>query len=296
MDPMLDAAWKQYRGWAGAARAAKAASGRDASVALSFICLSALLGSAASVPAEGNVVHRSLAVLTVAFGAAAAWYGRYILSPGTQSAWIAARAAAETIQSECYRFATKSAPYDAANAPALLKARVEAAEKLANEKGARPDAQSMQQTDKPPPPAGMTLDQYRNERIDKQKDFYVRGAKTQQEKARRTRNLTALVAFAGAVLGVIVAFAPNSGLAPFIATCTTMTTALASYGVMERHLFLAEQYTQMVSQLNWIEAADADISKIVADTEDILTAEHAAWGTRMQRLTEPPKDNAISGK
>src|SRR5271157_5998397 len=115
---MLKMAWNAYRGWAKRARDLQAGAGRWNLAALVCIVLAAVCGAATSLtpaaPSPWNVLGTWLASVAAVASAVGAYLGREILGSGKEAGWIQARATAEGVKSECYRYAAKAGPYAAA--------------------------------------------------------------------------------------------------------------------------------------------------------------------------------------
>ncbi len=109
---MLRTAWNAYRGWAKRARDLQAAAGRWNLVALACVVLAAFCGAATSLvpaaPDPWNALGTWLASAAAVAAAVGAYLGREILGSGKEGGWIQARATAEGIKSECFRYAARA--------------------------------------------------------------------------------------------------------------------------------------------------------------------------------------------
>ena len=105
---MLRQIWNAYRGWAKLARDMQTSSQGWNIAALCCIIAAAVFGAAASVaPDWWSAWAAGAAGIASALGA---FLGRQILGAGDEASWIQARAAAEGIKSECYRYAARCGP------------------------------------------------------------------------------------------------------------------------------------------------------------------------------------------
>ena len=133
---MLRQIWNTYRGWAKLARDTQAEAQRWNLVALILVCAAAAFGAVASIaPASWSAWAASGATLASALGA---YFGKQFVGAGKEADWIQARAVAEGIKSECYRYAARSGPYAAGSAADAAKhfaARADEIAKQATDKG-----------------------------------------------------------------------------------------------------------------------------------------------------------------
>jgi hypothetical protein len=124
--PMIEEAWNEYRGWARRARMLQTSARRWSR--LSFACsgLAAILGTAAAQVAGGSVLGRALAFAAAVVAAVTPVIGREILSVDSETRWVRARATAEAIKSECFRFAAQLGEYAGPAARSAFVARRDA--------------------------------------------------------------------------------------------------------------------------------------------------------------------------
>ena len=109
-DDMIENAWDEYRSWAKRARELQTSSQRWTRAAMIFALLAAIFGVAAGQVGAGSW-GRLLAFLAAASAAITPVLGQDLLSIGRESQWIRARATAESIKSECFRYAARSGDY-----------------------------------------------------------------------------------------------------------------------------------------------------------------------------------------
>jgi hypothetical protein len=290
---MLRQTWNAYRGWAKLGRDLQDATKRWNLAAVLFVIAAAVFGAIASVaPNSASAWVAGAATVASAVGA---FLGRQIVGSGDESGWIQARAVAEGIKSECYRYAARAGAYavdpsisradaDAAAAKALAARTAEFA-KAATDKGLSrgdnpiPDGGS----DKREPPTPMTKEWYATGRIQDQIDFY-RGAVARNRKAA---DQLWWVAFA-AGLAAIVAGALGvwqQQIAPWIGAATTIAASIAAYGLVDRRKYLIASFAATQSRLEEILGLDKEapmsLADLVTTTEDLLDGEHKAWLPQM---------------
>jgi hypothetical protein len=181
---MLRQAWNTYRGWAKLARDMETAMQRWNLAALCLVSAAAVFGAVASVAPElWSAWAASAATLASALGA---FLGRQIVGAGNEGAWIQARAVAEGIKSECYRYAARSGAYAVVDADAAkaLAARTEKIAKQATDRGlVRADDPAGGTGNKREPPVPLTTDWYKKGRIENQIDYYRRARERNQRAA-----------------------------------------------------------------------------------------------------------------
>ena len=192
---MLRQVWNAYRGWAKLARDMQTATRRWNLAALYCVIAAAVFGAAASVaPNSWSAWVAGAATLASAL---AAFLGRQVVGAGDEANWIQARAVAEGIKSECYRYAARAGAYaadpaaqkadaDAAAAKALAARTAELA-KGATDKGLVRGDNPVPEggSDKREPPTPMTKEWYATGRIQDQIDYY-RGAVAQEPECGRS--------------------------------------------------------------------------------------------------------------
>src|SRR5262245_20310095 len=120
---MIEEAWNEYRGWAKRARTLQTSARRWSGIAFSCSALAAVLGTAAGQVTVGSVWGRALAFAAAVVAAVTPVIGREILSAGSEARWIRARATAEAIKSECFRFAAQLGDYAGSAAKSAFLAR-----------------------------------------------------------------------------------------------------------------------------------------------------------------------------
>jgi hypothetical protein len=84
-----------------------------------------VLGAAATQTAGDPIIGKVLSLLAAVAAALTPILGKEILSLGAEAKWIRARATAEAIKSECFRFAAQAGDYAGADAPTKLTQRVQ---------------------------------------------------------------------------------------------------------------------------------------------------------------------------
>jgi hypothetical protein len=289
---MLGQAWNAYRGWAKLARDMQNETQRWNLAALFCVTASAVFGAVASVaPDSWSAWAASAATLAAALGA---FLGRQIVGAGDEAGWIQARAVAEGIKSECYRYAARSSAYAVPDADAAraLAARTAEIAKQATDKGlVRADNPAPDSSDKREPPVPLTTDWYKKGRIQDQIDYYRETRKKNQKAAEWLWWVAFSAGLAAVVFGALGVRAAH--FAPWIGAWTTIAASIAVYGLIDRRRYLIASYAAMQSSLEQILGLDKEdplnIGDLVTTTEDLLDGEHKAWLPQMLARHQQPQ-------
>jgi hypothetical protein len=282
---MLRQIWNNYRGWAKLARDTQAEMQRWNLAALILVCAAAVFGAVASIaPASWSTWVASGATLASALGG---YFGKQFVGADKEADRIQARAVAEGIKSECYRYAARSGPYavgEAVDAAKLLMARTDEIAKQATDKDlVREDDPVPTSDDKREPPVPLTTDWYKTSRIQNQIDYYKKGRQENQRAANMLWRVALVAGVAAVVFGALGAWAQR--YAPWIGTMTTIAASIAAYGLIDRRKYLIASYAAVQSSLERILGLDAEapsnIADLVTTTEDLLEGEHKAWLPQM---------------
>jgi hypothetical protein len=290
---MLRQAWNDYRGWGKLARDLQTETQRWNLAAVVLVIAAAVFGAVASgAPEAWSSWVAGAAAIASAVGA---YLGKQIVGSGNEEAWIQARAAAEGIKSECYRYAARAGAYapdpsaskadtDAAAAKAFLTRTTEIAKAATAHGLVRADNPVPGGGDKREPPDAMAKDWYGKFRIQDQIDYY-RDAIARNQAAARKLWWTAFAAGLLAVLFGAAGIASAPRFAPWIGAATTVAAAIAAYGLIDRRKYLIASYAAMRSSLEQIvgldTAAPMKLPDVVTMTEDLLDGEHKAWLPQM---------------
>ncbi|MBV8523686.1 MAG: DUF4231 domain-containing protein [Acetobacteraceae bacterium] len=275
---MLELAWDEYRGWALRARSLQAEARRWNSLAMGAAVLAALFGAAAGQAPSGSWLGRVLAFAAAVAAGLTAVLGRDMLDARRRAGWIRARATAEAIKSECFRFAAGLEDYGREGAGAALSTRLEELAAPALREGLTPLADPARDEDPHRPSRPMQVDWYIAHRLREQRDYYAAGQRRHERTVARSPAITPGLAITAVILGAAGSAFGISGFGPWIGVITTVGTLVVAQGSMERSQFLAATYGAMVPRLSRIEARYADdLINLVAFTEDLLAAEHGGW-------------------
>ncbi len=296
---MIEAAWREYRGWALCSRNEQARVNFWGRVILALTCVCAILAAAASyfdptTGGAGGVAHapdwlgRALSFASAAAAAVAGAIGATRLRADHEKVWITARGVAEAIKSECYMRAAAAGDYADAKANDVLRKRLDDITKRAE--GIVAVGEPVAPDNDPRcPTVGMAPDWYRTNRLLDQYTYYAKAAQRESDAADRFKYLGLALSALAAVLGVVAGVWPPLRAELWIGVITTVTAALTAYAMVDRRKQIASAYAQTARKLNrldgWFGGADPKpaFGQLVIDLEDIILAENRAWSDVMSR-------------
>ena len=313
---MIEQAWNEYRGWAKRSRSLQANADRWNFWAMVALVATGVLGAAtgflgANPPdwLPGGLANRefvrALACAAAVASALSLYVGRQALAVGAELGWLRARATAETIKSECFRFAGGVGDYapDKASDGDAATAFIERRKALA----ARAAGDSLTPEDDPVGAAGddrrpsrpMNDKWYLANRIDGQIEFYRKGQERNENAYQRLQLWTFV---AGALVAAVSAIAAVYGarFAAWTGALTTAGAAVSAYGLAERQKYLAASYAAMKANLERLReryiVGGVTLQSLVAAAEDLVESEHAAWIDRMTKtIRDAPSPTSQSG-
>ena len=317
---MIEQAWNEYRGWAKRARSLQTNTDRWNFWAMVALVATGVLGAASGYfganPPDwlpdwlaNKEFARALACAAAVASALSLYVGRQALAVGAESGWLRARATAEAIKSECFRFAAGVGDYapekasDGDAASAFIERRKALAARAAGDSLTPEDDSVGAAGDDRRPSRPMTDKWYLTNRIDGQIEFYRKG----QERNETAYQRLQLWSFAaGAVVAAVSAIAAVYGarFAAWIGALTTVGAAVSAYGLAERQKYLAASYAAMKANLERLKerylAGGATLQSLVATAEDLMESEHAAWIDRMTKTirdapSPPPQAGTSQG-
>jgi hypothetical protein len=292
----LENVWADYRRCAARSRALKRRLDAIRSWALALFIGGAALGVlSAQLPLPGALA-KALALASAAAIALSAYLTAQALDAGVERGWIEARSVAEGLKSEAYRFLAKAPPYDAAEASERLAetvrglrlrlrlgefARIDQAERLADL-----------------PRNWLGPDEYVQQRVRDQIDYFERRAAEHARKAQRLKLCTVALGAMGVLLAAAHGVYPQAGaLAAWVGVIGTVSGAVTTYLFANRLLFLTASYETTALRLSFAledwsrvpkEGQTAAIGALVGKVEDILLLENKQWVAEFDRLPEKP--------
>jgi SMODS and SLOG-associating 2TM effector domain 1/SMODS and SLOG-associating 2TM effector domain 3 len=305
---MLKQSWETYRGWAKRARGLQAETDFWNVLALVCVVVAALCGAATTIFPKPSVLGPSLAIAAALASAAGAYFGKTVVGSGKEAGWAQARATAEAIKSECFRYTARAGPYSQSNAVKTFLDRIDAFAETATDAGLAPSddpipakGDERMPTDPMAPrpeDEGAAKRWYVTHRIDEQVKYYRKGQEKNEVLASRLWWIAFLAGLAAVLFGAIGAYA--QAFAPWIGSLTTIAAAVAAYGLVDRRKYLIASYAGMQVSLKRIKALDeaqpASLADLVTETEDLLDREHGEWQPHiLGTLHKPPPQAEAPG-
>jgi hypothetical protein len=198
----------------------------------------------------GSTLGKVLAFAAAVVAAVTPVIGREILSVDSETRWTRARATAEAIKSECFRFAAQLGEYAESAAKTTFVARRDVLAAPAERAGLTPLADPIpKEGDARCPPVPLTAAWYMEHRVDEQIQYYAKG---------QAENEQAVMAY-----GLL----------------DRRQYLAVSYGAMATRLSrIKEAFSE----------ATVDLASLVTTTEDLLQGEHGAWSEQMTKAAKAP--------
>jgi len=282
VDEMFELLWQKYRTWSVTSVAFKqknAAWRRNVLILTIGGTALATLGPFAPAP-----LSRILPMIGAAALALATYFGRELLDTKHEEQWTRARAAAEALKSEAFKYLVQAPPYDVPERAVRLKDRL--AEINGVTKDQTPRDLSADERRKGMPQAPWTVDQYLTDRVGEQVTWY-RTKAAEHSASTRTGRIIALSLGAAAVLLSTVTGATDNNQTVWAAILGVVTTAAGSIGAYYQagHFeAIALKYRAAADALEALAAAfrtGQDKANLVSNAEAIMQAENAAWLTQL---------------
>jgi hypothetical protein len=277
--PAVDAAWRRYRRWARVARAGRKRIRKWRQGALILLVVGALLGALPSLPGWPPDLTPVTGILAALALAAAGGIQLNFLNADQMARWTKARATAEGLKAEIYRFCAGVAPYTGADRDAKLNGRVDelttgTTDLAADVQRSPPDTR--------PLPEVHDIASYVVKRAEAQRVWH---ADRILDHTRRARNLR-LAEFAATAVGAVlsaVSAALKIDLAAWIAASTTIAAAVSAHAAAARHDKIAASYAVTTDHLErLIERLPAEpdpraAAEFVVAVERVLAAQNEGW-------------------
>jgi hypothetical protein len=284
-------AWREFKLWDEAAISRKQTWTKvKAALPLAgFIGL--LIGLAATyVPPAHAGLSKGLYLASAALVALVA-YGAKLLGPDRDQPWLKARAVAEGIKGEIFRFVTRVEKYP----PEQLADRVEALRKQADFPSSRPLEDAPPPADLPPYPLDPAT--YLQKRVLDQRDYFARRCAENLAQARKGTVFGH--AFGGllVVAGVVTTVFPDVlGLEGWSTVLSGAAAMLASQLYSGRYEFEARLYdtarfqldsTEMKLRIALDENDPAKLTQLISQAEDVLRNVNNAWFSEWTKQEQP---------
>jgi SMODS and SLOG-associating 2TM effector domain 1/Protein of unknown function (DUF4231) len=284
-DPALDAAWQAFCRWdaASVARRFRLKTSRG-------IIFVLMIGAAVSgVLASELKTFPWIAGIAAACSAAAALIAREAVGPAIERLWLVARAAAETLKSEAFKYAAGVEPYSSSDRQERLISAVSAIE-ADNIAGPSPS----------PPHAPRSLPQgaldqagYLRTRLEDQIGWYEQRAHAHSRLSSMWRWASVALGLSGAVLGSVAASsAQRTFLGAWVGVIGTLGGIFAAHIAGSRLSYLAQTYELTARRLRHLNTEWGLVPRdqrqdkwnaFVLQCEATISAEREQWVKEWQR-------------
>jgi len=213
---MLAFVWGEYRKWATTSRQRKAAISRVSGVVLILMLLGTALGTLTPV-LKPDATHPTLLFLVgkvmpwvaaVALGIAT-YLTNQLLTDAERLSWVKARAAAEALKSEAFKYVTRVPPYDTNQRDALLETKSD--EIAATLQSLEPSPLTDVERAAKRPVDPLTDADYQRTRVKDQLDFYTQGLAEHRGAARNERTFSLVFGGIAVVLSATTASWEGAG-------------------------------------------------------------------------------------
>ena len=279
---MDNQAWTESIEWSKTARSVQATYNKGRNIALALASVGAFLAAISGIfePDPELYLDRAFAFASALAVAGAGFIGRHFISGDQERNWIMARAAAEALKSHAFRYACAIAPYQDET-----KADRELADKILNihERNKtilRIPATTEDLDKKPGPQRPLPIEEYISIRVTEQINWYRQKAQAHRAEEQKFQKLTWGLGGLATVLGILGSFG-LPGVTIWIATVTTISGSILSYVATSRFEFLVQTYYSTADRLHHarrlFRAKGMTQDAFVLNTEEIMTAENAAW-------------------
>jgi hypothetical protein len=246
--------------------------------------LASQFGPPANVAAGVYADPRTWLAITGASSlASATFFTQRLLGPDVTKRWVRARAIAEALKREAYKFAAGAKPYDQPDADTQLDAEHQRIEKDGDD---LIPLLSINAGEGTTPRTMMTADQYLQRRVNRQILFYserTAGYRTTANRLRRAEFLLALsatliTAAASATGKSTPLFRVKFDIAALTAVLTTLGGAVLAHVEAVRYDFLVTTYMATARRLEDRRGGSHEaVSTFVNDCETIIETENTSW-------------------
>jgi len=235
--------------------------------------------------------------LATLLSAWAALLGREAVGPSAQRDWLLARAVCETLKSEAFKYAARTAPYDGADRGEKL---LLAASAIEGDTVIGWPAPSLDATDAEKMPAdGIAPDDYLATRVEQQIGWYERRSEDYRRAASRWREgLVWLGMLGAACAAVATAFPKLLAMGALVGVMGTVSGLLGTYVAASRFSYMAQMYELTARRLRYLrcgwDLVPPDERRqrwgdFVRDVEATISSEREQWVKEWQRkVADPP--------
>ncbi len=282
MTTPIESFWEDYRVWNSVAGDLKKSIVRSRAWVLIFVSAGAVCETAAVVVPDTEW-RQVIAIAGALLLVITPWIQSKKLSKERVQDWTRARAAAERLKSDTYRYVTGVAPYDGDDRDKALFARKEEIVSRVDDLGI--EAAGAKPTNEPMPAAPLDVDGYYQERVLDQMNWYKGRALSYAKRFDIWRRVQNTLTLGAAILGVLASYVEGGkSWGMWVAVLTTVGAAIASHVAAARYEAQAIVYYSTRRRLQDLHARrEAGIEGFVDDAafvsacEDALAFENQSW-------------------
>ena len=246
-----------------------------------------------------------VAGVAAACSAAAALPGREAVGPAVERLWLTARAAAETLKSEAFKYAAGASPYDGGDRGQRLLAAVGAiqADYIS---GITPNV--ARDRKRPIPHAALNQADYIRARLEDQTAWYESKAEFYNKRARHWRAVSLSLGLIGAAIsGVAAAKTELTYLGAWVGVIGTLGGIVFAHVAGSRFSYLAQIYELTARRLHHLHLewdlalagqSTGKWTEFVLECENTISAERDQWMKEWQRqiIAATPATESGSGE
>ncbi len=262
---------------------------------LVLLALAAILGALS--PLDGRVKTDSPEVDLAALGTGLLLVGGLVLSVAARTGqfnkrWFAARAIAESVKTEAWRFMMRTPPHNVDNSAAdgilkgKLKQILDAQPEAHIEMASSPSAEVWVSTEMSQVRALNVVERYTRyltDRLSNQKQWYAENAR----KNRRTEGIWFGLGIGTHGVGVGLVFMALLKIVSldWVGVLTTLAASFIAWTQLRDHQRLANSYGLILQELAMLEPStppttEEGLSKLVEEVERTISREHTLWISR----------------
>jgi hypothetical protein len=220
--------------------------------------------------------------------ALSAYFAREALSNENVQRWTKCRSTAESLKATIYLYRAGVPPFDGADRDDQLVDRRTAIEDAVE--GVEPSVS--QPEDKAVDLSPINAQDYAQQRLNDQVEFYQRRSGEYQKKTRMLRQIVLWLGAVAVLLGVISAVEPL--VAGWTAVIATVVAAVSSHVQSQRYQILTAAYQSTTRRLEmlrdkWEASHKSDINRnaFIQSCEDTMALENGAWVTQWSQQKPP---------
>jgi len=284
-DSALAEAWEAYSRWDAAAIARKRRLDLSRIVIFVLLVAAALTGVLAS-----QLTLTWFAGIAAACSAAAALLGREAVGPAVERLWLTARAAAETLKSEAFKYAAGASPYDSDDGGQRLLTAVSA---IQADYISGVNSNVRHDSERAIPRSILDRPGYIRLRLEDQTSWYEGKASFYNKRAWHWRLVSLLLGLVGTALsGIAAAEKELTYLGAWVGVIGTLGGIVVAHVAGSRFSYLAQIYELTARRLRHLRAewnlvsedqSTTKWSDFVLECENTISAERDQWMKEWQR-------------